>query len=425
MIGTSAAFAGKEIAGTPFSKIWEAWLALLLVGSLSLLPVYLFPSGGYQIADLPLALTILSALLFRTEQNTFSKYLLWFVPFMAWAFLINSLQLLRYSDIWPAKATAMLVYGPVISFALAKVFVILLRKGFIPYAYCGALASVLACLFAKGGEETGRVALSFNDPNQLGYFGAVLQGYILILRGFRKRSQIRSVWYDLADAFTVLFAHIFLALSFSRSAMGAFLFLDLCLFKNMLKDPKESTGFWVLLFLSPIYFTLIDTEFIQSRLEVRPHHFESEAFFEVLKERITKPLAAMKGLQIVTGTGAGLGDQAEEEIVGTATAETEEVDTFLVNLLESYGPVAWRLVPTIEAHNLFADLFRAYGVIGLALFVPWLFKLIWDTRRVPDALWVWMGLMTYNMGNNGIRFRSLWILIALIVAVEGLRSKSS
>jgi hypothetical protein len=33
--------------------------------------------------------------------------------------------------------------------------------------------------------------------------------------------------------------------------------------------------------------------------------------------------------------------------------------------------------------------------------------------------------MTYNMGNNGIRFRSLWILIALIVTVEGVRKKTA
>jgi hypothetical protein len=313
----------------------------------------------------------------------------------------------------------------VLSFAFAKVFTALLRKSSLIFVYLGVFASILACLLAKGGEETGRLALSFNDPNQLGYFGAVLQGLILILRGYRRSSRISSLCYDLADALVVLFAHVFLALSFSRSAIGAFLVLDLCLFKNMVKDPKGSMGFWVLLLLAPLYFTVIDTEFLKRRLEVRPHHFESEAFFEDLKTRITKPLAAMKGLQVVTGTGAGAGVQAEEEAVGTIAAETEEVPTFLVNLLESYGPVAWQLAPAIEAHNIFADIFRAYGLVGLVLFVPWLFKLVWDTRKVPDALWVWMGLMTYNMGNNGIRFRSLWILIALIVTVEALRRKQA
>jgi hypothetical protein len=170
---------------------------------------------------------------------------------------------------------------------------------------------------------------------------------------------------------------------------------------------------------------VIDSEFLQRRLEARPHHFESEAFFNDLQERIAKPLRSMKGLQMVTGTGAGLGDQTEEERGGPVPEETEEVPKFLVDLLEAYGPVAWSLEPSIEAHNLFADIFRAYGLIGLVLFVPWLFKLVWDTRKVPDALWVWMGLMTYNMGNNGIRFRSLWILIALIVTVEGVRKKTA
>lgn len=400
-------------------------MAGLFVASFALLPVYLFPSGGYQIADLPLALIILSALLFRTEENTFSRYLLWVAPFVAWAFLVNSVQYLRYSDIWPAKATAMLVYGPLLSFSFVKVFKAVLRKGSLLLVYLGVFASILACLLAKSGEETGRVALSFNDPNQLGYFGAVLQSLILIVRGFRRSSGIRSLWYDPADALVILFAHVFLALSFSRSAMGAFLFLDLCLFKNMVKDPKGSLGMWGLLFLAPIYFAAIDSDFLQRRLEARPHHFESEAFFNDLQERIVNPLRSMKELQLVTGTGAGLGDQGEEEQAGTVREDTEEVPKFLVDLLEAYGPVAWSLEPSIEAHNLFADLFRAYGLIGLALFVPWLFKLIWDSRRVPDALWVWMGLMTYNMGNNGIRFRSLWILIGLMVAVEGLRTKEA
>lgn len=416
---------GDGIACTPVSGLTQTWLGLLLVATFALLPVYLFPSGGYQIVDILLAVTVVTALFWRGAPSFFSPYLLWIVPFISWAFLVNALQFLRRSDIWFAKATAILVYGPTLSFAFARVFALLLRKGSLPYAYCGALASILACLAARGDAEAGRAALSFNDPNQLGYFAAILQGFILILRGYRRSANIASVWYDLADSAAVLFAHIFLALSFSRSAMGAFLVLDLCLLKTMVKDPRGSVGFWILLVLSPLYFTAVDSEFIQRRLDARPRHFEADVFLQDLKARIGKPLHAMKGLQIVVGTGAGLGYQREQEIAGTIPEEPEEIHEFLAELLESQGLVPWQQEGAIESHNLFADIFRAYGLVGLMLFLPWILKLVWDSRGVPDALWVWTALMTYNMGNNGIRFRSLWILIALIAAVQGLGKQST
>jgi len=47
----------------------------------------------------------------------------------------------------------------------------------------------------------------------------------------------------------------------------------------------------------------------------------------------------------------------------------------------------------------------------------WLFKAVWISRVLPEALWVWAGLLMYNIGNYGFRFRAFWIFLALMMVV--------
>ncbi len=374
---------------------------MILVACMLALPMYFFPSGGYQVADIPLGIMVLIALWQGSERRFFSRRFLWSLPFIAWVVSVNSFHYVSRGDIWNIKGTAVMIYGPMLSFSFAIVLFVLLRKGELKYAYFGLLASVLGCFVAKGYSESGRAALSFNDPNQLGYFAAILVGCVLILRSSRETLGKRSAWYEFTEYGVILMAHVLLALSLSRSAMAAFVFLDMCLLRHALKNFRGIIGFGVAAAFAVSYLVWINPDFIQKRLAARPEHFHKDGVLHNLEMRITKPLEFMTDWEIVTGTGAGIQFQRDMGAFGT------------------------KQEGMIEVHNMIVDVFRAYGVIGVFLFLPWILKMIWDARRVNSGVWVWAAMLAYNMGNNGIRFRALWILIGLILAVAELQRRSA
>jgi hypothetical protein len=381
-------------------KRWM-WPGMILVVGMLALPMYFFPSGGYQVADIPLGIMVLIALWQGSERRLFSRRFLWSIPFLAWVLSVNSFHYVSRGDIWNIKGTAVLIYGPLLSFSFAVMFLVLLKKGGLRYAYYGLVASVLGCFVAKGYSDSGRAALSFNDPNQLGYFAAILEACVLILRSSRETLGKRSVWYELVEYGVILMAHVFLALSLSRSAMAAFLFLDACLLSSVLKSPRGVIGFGVAAAFAVSYVVWLNPDFIEKRLAARPEHFKKNGILHNLVLRITKPLEFMTDWEIVTGTGAGIQFQTE---MGAFGVKREDI---------------------MEVHNMIVDVFRSYGIIGVFLFLPWILKMIWDARRVKGAVWVWAAILVYNMGNNGIRFRALWILIGLILAVAEMQRRSA
>ncbi|MGC2691125.1 MAG: hypothetical protein WA228_00385, partial [Desulfobaccales bacterium] len=68
---------------------------------------------------------------------------------------------------------------------------------------------------------------------------------------------------------------------------------------------------------------------------------------------------------------------------------------------------------------------RSYGLIGFCLLAFWFVRAILATWKMNDALFIWMGLLAYNMGNNGVRFRPFWIVLALLFAMARYADKSS
>jgi hypothetical protein len=136
--------------------------------------------------------------------------------------------------------------------------------------------------------------------------------------------------------------------------------------------------------------------FIQDRLATRPEQFGNQTMAEHLRSRLVDQFESFSGLEIFIGRGTGL-----------------KINS---NLLKDLIPKSNTSDGYIEVHNIFGDVLRSYGLIGLSLFVFWVLKLIFNLKIFGDGLWVFAGLMMYNMGNNGIRFRAFWILISLLIA---------
>lgn len=239
---------------------------------------------------------------------------------------------------------------------------------------------------AKGhGEEGIRSALSFNNPNQLGYFAIYLVGTSLLLMVYKDTKNISNKLYYILDAVIIVIAHILALLAWSRGAILGIICLDIWL------ALKKSRKIFYLLIPGVIIATALliwRPTLIQERLQHSASKpITPEVAQQELEARLFHQLSIMKGIEYLVGRG------------GRSITFREKARGIL------------------DVHNLFGEIFRSYGLIGLSFFSFWLGQTIWQSRIVPGALWIWAGLLIYNMSHYGLRFRSFWILTALIGAL--------
>jgi hypothetical protein len=374
---------------------------LILVITLGLLPVYIFGSGGFQLVDIPVLFLIAIALRGKYEKDQYLKTILLLLPFVIWSVLVNCGYYLYIRNTWFLKGAITLTYDIVLLVVFSIIFTKVLDKKNIKYIYYGLILSIVLCLSLRGvpEEDVERVTLSFNDPNQLGYYAATLMVYVILLTKFKEINNYHKPAFYLCDVIIIAFAHIFLSLCLSRSAMAAFLVLDICLLKN----TKNLRIFLPVVFcgiMASIFMMYVNPHFLEQRIAVRGEESYTEnALTEGFKDRTTSTLNYLEGIEWLVGKGSGPG--LPKSVMSTVKGSTG------------------------EAHNIFFDALRSYGLIGLGLLAFWFLKAILSTWKMNDALFIWMGLLAYNMGNNGVRFRPFWIVLALLFAMTRYVDKSS
>jgi hypothetical protein len=277
-------------------------------------------------------------------------------------------------------------------YSFKKIFLKVLSGSSIIFIYLGLIAGIIACLLAKGYSEDGRAILSFNDPNQLGYFAAILLASIVILIQYKNITKSNTMLLTIFDGSIIFISHYFLLLSISRSAMAAFIFIDLY-FLLSIRNIKILLSLFLCFLLSAVFLLFFRPQFISERIESRHGHFTKVNMASSLQDRLIDPLKSFGGFAIIFGGGDFVSKKKTSPLFAR----------------ESTGA---------EVHNIFGDLLKIYGLIGLALFLFWLIRFMCSIKIMKSGLWALTGLLIYNMGNNGIRFRALWIWIALLIAME-------
>jgi len=176
----------------------------------------------------------------------------------------------------------------------------------------------------------------------------------------------------------------------SRGAIIGLLLIDIWV---LLRMKKKMLGF-----LPVVFFTVIglvwQPETILERLEGRSErHLSKQEVAEELQVRIVSQFSIMEGMQVIVGRG-GRGFSPQETTSGLK-----------------------------EVHNVFGEVFRSYGIVGLMLFCFWMGGFIWRSRLISGGLWIWAALLLYNMSHYGMRFRSFWILLAFLNAMIWIASR--
>jgi hypothetical protein len=396
---TTAEMAG--IREAPERAKHHRFLGLSLALVFGLLPLYRFSSGGPQWVDVPLVLVMAITLLTKRQHDSILKRLLFpLIPFVVWAITINTAYFVLYPNTYQFLIKNVeIVYIIFLVYCLFFIISKLCNDNGLSFIYLGLLLSIAICLAFKGEYEAGvRDALSFNNPNQLGYFSVLLLCYVTLLIHYNQ-SVLKNPFYICANLIIIVFSHYFALLSLSRGAIFSVLLIDVGLLLNSAKRmPLLIIS--LLATMTLVLAMLYNPIYMENKLTARQGHsfFDSSGSTEV-HDRLTSQFNIMKGFHVVIGMG-DVPFSHERNYWGRKSAAP-------------------------EVHNIFGNVFRSYGVIGVLLFGFWMFRLIWASRILTGGLLVWSALLLYNMAHNGARFRSFWVLVALIIVMIKFKHETS
>jgi hypothetical protein len=372
----------------------------LILSTFALLPLNIFPSGGPQVVDLVIPLVGLSVVLQAAQHEIFmiSEVALALATLAGYVSIVNTSFAFNNPDFAYVLSSIYMVYPVFMLAAFAIAFRRLLQSDSgMKYLYIALLLATLTPWTMQGAyERTLRNALSFNNPNQLGYFSLLLYICWLVVRWYCKTSSPNGSqwhWWKVATDLSVFVSvHVFTAISLSRASWMALAVVDLFLLARLpRKKLLLAIGIFLCLGVGAVacyQLYLRDSRLGQQIIS----RFQTVDYEAELNKRLVNRLE--RGHQE---------DSVIKSMFGTGGAQAE-------------GTKATHL----EVHNFFGAMFKSYGAIGIAILVAigaLYTKLVF---HLPGAIWYLGAILVYNMAHNGIRFRPFWIALALVLSVANL-----
>lgn len=359
----------------------------------TLLPIYLWGSGGIQISHVVLALSCLVYFLWKGFKADAPEILL---------LLLTLYIFVRESVAFLDSATDLRVFLP----ALYMLFNLIIfttirrwtsnycRKKWLSYSVIAAAAVAMIGVLAFGyqitvDEEGGRAVGTFNNPNQLGYFSVCIYSIIVIL--YYERTLSKNL------LFLIIPTSIFLAIvSLSKAAMVSIIlstFLILLIFGQSKKTLLIGNIIGASFVLAIIYYL------------VMAGYFDQFAFFRRLMD---------------------IGSQADDSLEGRGYHVLLQAGVF--ELLFGFGTTQVKNLIGFEVHSTIGGVFINYGILGVSFFLA--FLVIWARRLLKN--FGWLGLiiiasptMLYGLTHNGIRFTIFWVLLGLSFSARRLADAST
>ena len=223
--------------------------------------------------------------------------------------------------------------------------------------------------------------------------------YIVLLNKIKNVRKINNNFYQFADIFIIITSHLLAFLSLSRAAF-ALIVVDIWIIRNLKNKYIFVSGLISVIIV--FSFIITKPEFINKQLKGRTgKKIDITSTAEALDQRVIEQFRDFKGIAILIGKGGfGVDSSKSNNIIGQKQTQIDR--------------------KKIEVHNIFGSVLKIYGIIGLFLFIYWIIKMINATKMFKDSYYIWIALLIYNMTHNGLRFRSFWIILALILVTSNL-----
>lgn len=360
-----------------------------------LTPIYLFPSGGLQLSDV---FFITSFLVFLTkdsyllfdELRVFSG-LIFLRIFVFWAFLVNFCVFFVYFQNDTLKSSVYYFYCyMVMVLALAHI-----RMGGIPFLtkifYSFVVSAILVLFFAIfnldylfSDKYFYRRAVTFNNPNQLGYWALMTSAILLILKSIL--SPKKPKYFNLILFLCILVTIYLCLLSLSKAAMIS---MAMLLVLNSIKNLRLVLLIILVGFVASLYVELEDNDVI-SKVGKR-----------------------------VVNIGAADDDNLEARNYDRILKYPE----YLI-LGAGEGTIRQRFDKDNEIHSTVGTVIFSYGLIGTFLAGSFLLKFL-RSHKI-SFLTFQVPLLLYGITHMGLRSKLCWMIVILVIVSEHkMRKKSS
>lgn len=369
-------------AGQPGEKVSQLAIASCWVVAVYLVlkMVYLFTTGSAQPADLmltALAIVVVSPRRMLTFMKENSLYL----AFLIWVVLVNAFWSALYFRFDFMTSAAYYLFNAILLVAVYSI------RGNAPVDFdriviLGLRASILIQVLAVlvTGGDSARSVGTFNNPNQLAYWGvAVMSMYLLIRRNVTN-------WLDLP--FLLLGTYCVVA-SLSRAGTVGVGVMLAAWFWMALKTPgRRAVGALggALLVLAatqgPNLMQLAEGNATVANFETRLQTRKGEDSSEVRNwDRVSEFYEYN-----ILGSGEGYFRRWE-------------------------GSTGY----AIEIHSTFFTLLFSYGIVGLGLFLGFMWSV---GRRIPWSLSAYLlPSLFYGISHQGLRFSFFWLLVGVMCSM--------
>lgn len=347
------------------------WFLFLL-----LTPLYLFQSGGFQVAHIPLIL-LGSLCLFRQNVQAFSSApVKAYLQFALYACLVNFcfFILSDWRELGFVFASLIIVFN-IITFTLAYT-ISLSRKG-VRYTFWAMFFAGVAQCFAwlwLGSNYGGRYMAFFNDPNQLSSWAIFSLSTITLFYIYKFISQKMLL-------LMVCVSGVLLVLSASKSGIISLGILLLIVFWK--------SKFWVkLICLSICFFGFTAT--IPSILELEITSRMSSFSFETIDQ--DRHWYYVWEFPMYNLLGAGAGNY------------------------ERFDPIS-----PLEIHSTFLTVVFCYGIPGTILFLLFLKRCFYRTF-VCHHLFFALPILANFLSLNMIRMTTLYVFLGVSASLLDLKT---
>lgn len=376
-------------------------ILFLLFSVFFLMPVYVFPSGGFQLVDIPIVLiSIYIIITFKTEFNFSKSGVIILAAYVFWATLVNLIHFFFEADIYLLKVVVQILYSFIIFGVFTLVFkkILLYNKNTIVLVL--SLVIMLLPLFLFTGQydankETisffDRNALSFNNPNQLAYFAILLYSMMIILYMYLTEYDLNKLQIAIIRTVGViifLLTHFIILCSASRAGILGVLMLDSIVLWQIKKNIFLIISLCIVFFIISLYVNIIsDIQFSELRVVSKFTEYDvGKSLSKRIAQRFYSNISDWKAL--IYGSGKTIPDEYRSEV-----------------------------------HNGFIEVFVAYGIIGFLLFNLFFFFLtlrLYYLKRLNNKICymlVFFTVIVYNLTHNGFRFRLFWVFLALLYVI--------
>jgi hypothetical protein len=233
-----------------------------------------------------------------------------------------------------------------------------------------ALLQFLLAFVARSARA--RSTVMFNNPNQLGYY-ALLSACIILLG--QKRLKLSTLQVTLA-----LVACSYLALlSASKAALISIGALGIALLVSKFRTIVVASIVFVVLIVTDNPFS--------AAIERAQHRIETDQSYGLIEERGYDRIMAFPEYWVV-----GAGEGAYARFIGISAIGAHEL------------------------HSSMATLFFCYGIVGTLVFGAFLWRVMFGSGL---RTWVIVGAgLAYGMTHQGLRFRLLWLLLGMVIALR-------